>query len=209
MAVQQAGPRLGDEGKGLLQVGDEFLDQRLAPRTVGGTVGEDVMAGAAIGVEDDPDQVPGIVHPRVRREHRRHVMIAAEPGNDVDGRQLAGHARLGNDHCCAMLDGAMVEGREQRAFKLGKLDPIGLLELLRRHDLVDLQPDGFGLLRPELDVNGRAVGVPLAGADAVRVGVEPDDRLGGVFPRLEGRERARGSRSPSSRCARPDPVSSP
>ena len=59
VAVQQPGPRVGDHGKGLLQVGDELLDERLAPRPVGGTVGEDVVARAAIGVEDHPDQVLG------------------------------------------------------------------------------------------------------------------------------------------------------
>ena len=63
MAGEQPGTRIGDRGKGLLDVGDEFLDQR-RPRAVGRAIGEDMMAGAAIRVEQHPDEVLTGGHPR-------------------------------------------------------------------------------------------------------------------------------------------------
>ena len=52
---------------------------------------------------------------------------------------------------------------------------------LRRDEPVDGQRDGPARLGVELDVDDRPVGVPLAVADLVRVGVEPDDGLGRVL----------------------------
>ena len=86
MAVEQAGLRVGHQGEGLLEVGNELLDERLAPRPVGGAVGEDMVAGAAIRVQEHADQVLAEAHPRARRHHARHVVVAAEARDDVERR---------------------------------------------------------------------------------------------------------------------------
>ena len=70
MAVEQAGTRIGDRGKSLLDIGDEFLDQRRASRAVGRAIGEDMMAGAAIRIEQDPDEVLAGGHPRALSANR-------------------------------------------------------------------------------------------------------------------------------------------
>ena len=117
MAVEQPGPRLGDRGERRLDVGDQLLDQRPAARAVGGRVGEDVMARAAVGVEHDADQVLAEAHSAGSLASRqRHAVIAAEPGDDVERRALARlRIVLGQDHRRAVADRPAVERRQERA----------------------------------------------------------------------------------------------
>ena len=185
VTVQQPGAWVGHQGKGLLQVGNEFLDEGPAPRPVGGAVGKDMVARAAIRVEDDPDQVPGILHSRVRHEHPRHVMIAAEAGDDVNRGKLPGGLLFGQDHRRAMLDRPMIEGREQRALQLGELDPLGLLELPRGDELVNFEVDRARCLGIDPGVDDRAIGVALARANVVGIGVDSNDGLNRVVSGLE------------------------
>ena len=182
--------RVGHHGKRLFQVGNELFDECLASGAVGGAVGEDVVAGAAIGVEHHANQVFGEAHATARREHPGPMMIAAEPGDDVDRRQLAIDLRRGQDHRRAMLDRPVVKRRKKRAFELGKLDPISLAERARWNELVDLELDRGRFLRVELGVNHGPIGVALARADTVRIGVEPHHGLKVILAGLERIDRA-------------------
>ena len=71
MAVEQAGTRIGEGRECRLDVGDELLDQGRAAGAVGRAVGEDVVAGAAVGVEHHPDEVLAEGQPRVCRRSAR------------------------------------------------------------------------------------------------------------------------------------------
>ena len=88
MAVEQAGTRIGDGGERSLDMRDELLDQRRAPRAVGRAVGEDVVAGTAVGVEHDTDEILPKANRGSSAKRESHVMVAAEPRDDVDRRQL-------------------------------------------------------------------------------------------------------------------------
>ena len=79
MAVEQAGPRVGDQGKGLLEVGDELLDKALPRGPLVALSAKTWWPVPQSGSRMHPDQVLAEAHPRARHViMRRHVMIAAE-----------------------------------------------------------------------------------------------------------------------------------
>ena len=139
-------------------------------------------------------------------------MVAAEAGDDVERRQLGRAVPLGisfgQDHRRAVLDRPVMERRELRAGQLDQLDPVGRLERPGRDDLVDLEGDRVPLLRIELGVHDRPVGVSFAVADLVRVGVEPDHGLDGISAGFEFVERAGEAVGTGSRSATARPASS-
>ena len=83
------------------------------------------------------------------------------------------------------------------------------VNLSRRTDRVDLQGDRTALLRVEVRVHDRPVGIPFAVADAVGVAVEPDDGLDGILARFQLVERAREADRPGNRSAAVRLASSP
>ncbi len=109
-------------------MGDELFDQGGAAGAVGGAIGEDVVPGAAVGIEHDANEVSAHADPSLVDEPRGHEMVAAEAGDDVKGRPLLGpfgaDEVLGHDHRRALFDLAAVEGRELRAVQLDQRDPV-------------------------------------------------------------------------------------
>src|SRR5262249_55112582 len=65
MAVDEPRTRVGEYGEGSLDVGDQFSHQGFATRAIRGRVGENVVAGATVGVEHHADQVIAEAEPAV------------------------------------------------------------------------------------------------------------------------------------------------
>ena len=68
MAVEQAGAGIGDGRECALDIGNELFDQGRPAGAVGRAVGEDVMAGAAVGIEHHPDEILAKSRPRTLRD---------------------------------------------------------------------------------------------------------------------------------------------
>ena len=190
MAVDQPGFGPGDGRERFLDVRDQLLNQGAPARAVRRRVGEDMMPHAAVGIEYHPDEVRAETVARTVREETRHVVIATEPGDEIERRPLLLQVPLRQDDCGAMRDRPVVERREERARDVHELDPVGLAQRSRWHELIDLERDRAAGRGVELDAHDGAVGVPLAVAELVGVGVEPDDRLRRVFAGLQRVERA-------------------
>ncbi len=205
MAVEQAGAGIGDGRKGAFDIGNELFHQGRAARAVGRAVGEDVVAGAAVGIEHHPDEVLAERRPRAVRDARGHGVVAAEPRDDVERRHLGLAVPLrdfpGQDDGRAMLDRAVVKSRELRAGQLDQLDAVGRRKLARLDRVVDREGDRCPLFGIEPGMHDRAVRVALAVADLVGVEIEPDDGLDGVSPGLELVEPPRESRRTGNRFA--------